>query len=160
MQDAQILLGRPLRPPLHQHVVGPAKAARREQISAIAIVRQRPGLTHQPVDHVTIFNAVLAASTQPRQRFHPPLGVPHLQVRYSVLQTLGDLKSDLSNRELLEVHRDEDFIAADGKGGMAFRGNPVYDDNDVYFNPHVSRVAATAAACMALPRRRSVGIHQ
>ncbi len=44
-------------------------------------------------------------------RLHPDLR----QVRYSVLQTLGDLKSDLSNRELRKFI-ESNFSAVDGRG--------------------------------------------
>lgn len=62
------------------------------------------------------------------RRLHPDLR----QVRYGVLQTLGDLKSDLSNRELRKFI-ETNFIAADGKGEW-LSGESVYDDNDAYFN--------------------------
>ena len=62
------------------------------------------------------------------RRLHPDLR----QVRYSVLQTLGDLKSDLSNRELRKFI-ETNFVAADGKGEW-LSGESVYDDNDAYFN--------------------------
>jgi hypothetical protein len=64
--------------PVDQHVVGQAEVARREQILAIAVVRERPWLTHQPVDHMPVFDAVLAAPAQTWQRLHQPLRVPHL----------------------------------------------------------------------------------
>jgi hypothetical protein len=78
MQDPQVLLRRPLRMPLAQEVVGQAEAARREQVPPVAIVGERPRLAHQPVDHVAVLDAVLAASPQTRQRLHQPLRVPHL----------------------------------------------------------------------------------
>jgi hypothetical protein len=78
VQDPQVLLRRPLRMTLAQHVVSQPEAARREQVPAIAIVRKGPRLAHQPVDDVAVLDAVLAPPTQARQRLHPPLGVPHL----------------------------------------------------------------------------------
>lgn len=78
MQDRQVLPDRPLRLSLGQYVVGQSEATRREQLLAIAIVRKRTRLSHQPVDHVTVFDPVLAAATQTRQQLHPMLGVPHL----------------------------------------------------------------------------------
>ncbi len=62
------------------------------------------------------------------RNWHPDLR----RVRYSVLQTLGDLKSDLSNRELRKFI-EANFVAADGKGEW-LSGESVYDDNDAYFN--------------------------
>ncbi len=78
MQDGQVLLRRPLRLPLGQHVIGQPEAARREQVAPVAVVRERPRLAHQPVDHVPVLDPVLAAPAQPRQRLHQPLRVPHL----------------------------------------------------------------------------------
>ena len=63
----QVLLRRPLRRRLAQRVVGHAEPARREQLLAVAVVRERPRLAHQPVDHVPVVDAVLAPATQPRQ---------------------------------------------------------------------------------------------
>ena len=51
------------------------------------------------------------------RRLHPDLR----RVRYSVLQTLGDLKSDLSTRELRKFI-EANFIAADGSGEWLSRG--------------------------------------
>jgi len=77
VQDRQVFPSRPLRLPLRQYVVGQTETARWKQLQAIAIVREGARLTHQPIDHVTVFDPVLAASTQTRQQLHPLLGVPH-----------------------------------------------------------------------------------
>jgi hypothetical protein len=78
VQDPYILLGRPLRPLRPQGVVGHAEAAAGEQVGLVAVVGERPRLTHQPVDDVPVVDPVLAPTPQPRQRFHRPLGVPDL----------------------------------------------------------------------------------
>jgi hypothetical protein len=78
VQDAQILLHRPRRLLLQQRVVGEAELTAGEQVRPVAVVRERPRLTDQPVDHVPVFDPVLAPAAQPRQLIHPPLGVPHL----------------------------------------------------------------------------------
>ncbi len=78
MQDAQVLLGSPLRVPLPQHVVGQPEAARREQVAAVAVVGEGARLAHQPVDDVAVLDTVLAPPPQPRQQLHQPLGVPDL----------------------------------------------------------------------------------
>jgi hypothetical protein len=44
----------------------------------VAVVRERPRLAHQPVDHVPVLDPVLAAATQTRQTFHTLLRVPDL----------------------------------------------------------------------------------
>jgi hypothetical protein len=64
MQNPQVFLGRPRRLLLVQHVVGHAEVAAGKQIRTVAIVGERPGLAHQPVDDVSIVDAMLAASTQ------------------------------------------------------------------------------------------------
>ena len=46
----------------------------------VAVVRERPRLAHQPVDHVAIIDPVLAAATQTRQTLHTLLRVPHLDL--------------------------------------------------------------------------------
>lgn len=80
VQDLQIFLGRTLRLLRQQPVVGQPKAARREQVVAVAVVRKGARLAHQPVDDVPVMDAMLAPATQTRQVFHLLLGVPHLDV--------------------------------------------------------------------------------
>ena len=46
----------------------------------IAVVRERPRLAHQPVDHVAIVDPMLATTTQPWQMLHTTLRVPHLHL--------------------------------------------------------------------------------
>jgi len=65
---------------LDQAVVGQAKAARREQLVAVAIAGERPRLAHQPVDDVPVGDPVLAPATQARQVLDQVLGVPDLDV--------------------------------------------------------------------------------
>lgn len=52
--------------------------ARRKQLRAIPVVREGTWLPHQPVDHVTVLDPVLAATAQTRQTLHTPARVPHL----------------------------------------------------------------------------------
>jgi hypothetical protein len=80
VQDPQILLGGSRRLLFQEHVVGQAEAARREQVALVAIVGKRAGLANQPVDHVAVFDAVLALAPQSWQRLHLTLAVPYLQV--------------------------------------------------------------------------------
>jgi hypothetical protein len=80
VQDLQIFLGRTLRLLRPQPVVGQPEAARREQVVAVAVVGEGARLAHQPVDDVPVVDAMLAPAAQPRQAFHLPLGVPHLDV--------------------------------------------------------------------------------
>jgi len=78
VQNPQVFLVRPRRLSLTQYVVGHAEMAAGKQIRTVAIIGERPGLAHQPVDDVSIVDAMLAASTQPRQPLLHLLGVPHL----------------------------------------------------------------------------------
>jgi hypothetical protein len=80
LQDLQIFLVGLGQTPLTQSVVGHAKTAGREQLVAVAVVGKGAGLAHQRVNDVPVIDAVLAAATQTRQRLHPLLAVPHLQV--------------------------------------------------------------------------------
>jgi hypothetical protein len=78
VQDAHIFLGRPGRLTLHEQVVGHAEATGGEQVRAVTIVGERARLAHQPVDDMPVVDPMLAASAQPGQFFHAPLGVPDL----------------------------------------------------------------------------------
>jgi hypothetical protein len=79
VQNPQILLVRPRRLALAQHVVGHAEVAAGKQILAVAIVGERPRLADQPVDEVPIVDAMLATPTQAWQLLHQFLGVPHFE---------------------------------------------------------------------------------
>jgi hypothetical protein len=78
VQDPQVLLRTPRRLLFGEHVVGQAETARREQVRPEAVVRERPGLAHQPVDHVPVADLVPATPVQTRQGLHQLLGIPHL----------------------------------------------------------------------------------
>jgi len=78
VQDAQVLLRRPLRLPLQKQVVGHAEAAGGEQVRPVTVVSEGPRLAEEPVDDVPVRDAVLAPSPQPGQLFHPLLGVEDL----------------------------------------------------------------------------------
>jgi len=80
VQDPQVLLDRTLGVLLDQPVVGQAEAAGGEQLLAVAVAGERPGLAHQPVDDVPVGDAVLAPPTQTRQALDLTLGVPDLDV--------------------------------------------------------------------------------
>ena len=61
-----------------QPVVGQAEPAVREQVVAVAVVRERARLAHQSVDDVPVVNRVPVAAHQPRQHVHLRPGVPNL----------------------------------------------------------------------------------
>jgi hypothetical protein len=63
-----------------QRVVGSPIRHARVQIFAVHVPRKRPRLTHQPIDHVSIVDPVLALATQPLHRLHPLARIPHLDL--------------------------------------------------------------------------------
>lgn len=77
VQNAQVLLGRPRRLSLAQHVVSHAEVAAGKQVRTVAIVGERPGFADQPVDDVPVLDVMFATSTQPRHLLPQLLGVPH-----------------------------------------------------------------------------------
>jgi hypothetical protein len=80
VQNPQVLLVRTRRLTHAQLVVGHAEVATGKHLLAVAIVGERPGLAHQPVDHVPVIDAMLATAAQPRHLLHLLLGVPHLHM--------------------------------------------------------------------------------
>ena len=78
MQNPQVLLGRPRRLLHAQLVVGHAKVAAGKQFVPVAIIGERPRLTDQPVDDVSVIDPLLATSAQARHLVPQLLGVPHL----------------------------------------------------------------------------------
>jgi hypothetical protein len=61
-----------------QGVVGTSKGQRRVQIFTVHVTRERPGLSHQPVDHVPIIDPMVRLTTQTLHRLHQRACVPHL----------------------------------------------------------------------------------
>jgi hypothetical protein len=78
VQDAQVLLGRPLRLLVQEHIVGQAEATAGKQVGLVAVVGERPRFANQPVDHVPVVDPVLVAAAQARQRLDQLLPVPDL----------------------------------------------------------------------------------
>jgi hypothetical protein len=76
VQNLQIFLGRPFRLLDQQQIVGQPEATRREQVVAVAVVGKGPGLAHQPIDDVAVFDPMLAPTPQARQACYLLLGVP------------------------------------------------------------------------------------
>ncbi len=60
---------------LAQRVVGHPKAARGEEVVAVAIVFQRPRLANQPVDHVPVVDVVFLRPAESREHIYPTLDV-------------------------------------------------------------------------------------
>jgi hypothetical protein len=80
VQDAQVLLGRPLRLLLDQPVIDEAEATGGEQVVAVAVVGKRPRLAYQPVDDVPVVDPVVPPTPQARQALDLSLGIPNFDV--------------------------------------------------------------------------------
>jgi hypothetical protein len=78
-EDLQVLLDRAAGPSLLQHVVGDPEPAGREHRVAVAVLLERSGLAHQPVDDVAVLDAMLPPATKPRQGVDLAGAVPDLQ---------------------------------------------------------------------------------
>jgi hypothetical protein len=79
LQDLQVLLGaESLVVSVAESVVRQAEPRRREQVLPVGVVRERPRLADQRVDHVSVVNGVLVPTHQSRQRVHLPIGEPDL----------------------------------------------------------------------------------
>jgi hypothetical protein len=109
VQDAQVLPVRVVRRRRCQKVVGHAKTARRKQFGPVAVSRECARLTHQPVDHVPVVDAVFAASAQARHRLLLTLGVPHLDG--GGVDTHVDPFADQPRRHRVDVPLDADRTA-------------------------------------------------
>ena len=66
LQDAEVLLGGPLRLLLLQQIVSEAKAAGGEQVGPVAVIGKGSRLADQPVDEVSVLDLVLALAPQTR----------------------------------------------------------------------------------------------
>jgi hypothetical protein len=79
MQNLQVLLGaESFVASGAEAVVGQAEPGRREQVLPVGVVRERPRLADQRVDHVPVVDRVLVPTHQSRQRVHLPVGEPDL----------------------------------------------------------------------------------
>ena len=92
-----------------QHVVGDPERGCREQVIPVSVRRERTRLADQPVDHVTVVDPVLPATTQSRHPLHHLLRVPHLHVLG--VQTHLDPLTDQSARHRVRVPLDLDRAA-------------------------------------------------
>jgi hypothetical protein len=80
LQDPHILPVRTFATLLTQRIIGLPKRRRRIHIVAIHVTRERARLPHQPVDHVTIIDAMLRLTTQPLHGLHQRARVPDLDL--------------------------------------------------------------------------------
>jgi hypothetical protein len=104
VEDAQVLLRRPLRLLFEQQIVGQAEATGGEQVGPVTVVGERPRLPHQPVDDVPVLDVVLAPTPQPGEPLDAALGVPDLDLLR--IDAGLDLLADQPARHRIGVPRD------------------------------------------------------
>lgn len=78
-EDLQVIPDGAAGPSVLQHVVGDPEPAGRKHRVAVAVFLERSGLAHQPVDDVTVLDAMLPPATKPRQGVDLAGAVPDLQ---------------------------------------------------------------------------------
>jgi hypothetical protein len=78
-QQRQVVLDHAAGPPLFQEVVGHPETAGREHRVAVAVLLKGPGLADQPVDDVTVIDAMLASPSEPGQGVDLPGPMPDLE---------------------------------------------------------------------------------
>jgi hypothetical protein len=66
-EDRQVVLDHAAGPLVLQQVVGHPEPAGGEHRIAVAVLLERPGLAHQPVDDVAVLDAMLASASKSRQ---------------------------------------------------------------------------------------------
>jgi hypothetical protein len=78
-ENGQVVLDHAARPPVLQEVVGHPEPAGGEHRIAVAVLLERPGLAHQPVDDVAVLDAMLASASESRQGVELSGPVPDLE---------------------------------------------------------------------------------
>ena len=78
-KDRQVVLDHAAGPLVVQHVVGHPEPAGGEHRIAVAVLLERPGLAHQPVDDVAVLDAMLASASESRQGVDLPGPVPDVE---------------------------------------------------------------------------------
>jgi hypothetical protein len=79
VEDRQVILDRAAGPLVVQRVVGHPEPAGREHRVAVAVLLERPGLAHQPIDDVAVLDAMLPPAPESRQGVDPAGAVPDLK---------------------------------------------------------------------------------
>jgi len=77
-EDRQVILDCAAAPPVLQRVISHPEPAGREHRVAVAVLLERPGLAHQPVDDVAVLDAVFPPAPEPRQGVDLARAVPDL----------------------------------------------------------------------------------
>jgi hypothetical protein len=78
-EDREVLLDRAAGPPVLQRVISHPEPTGREHCVAVAVLLERPGLAHQPVDDVAVLDVMLPPAPESRQDIDPTRPVPDLQ---------------------------------------------------------------------------------
>jgi hypothetical protein len=78
-EDRQVVLDHAAGPPVLQQVVGHPEPAGGEHRIAVAVLLERPGLAHQPVDDVAVLDSMLAPTPESRQGVQLPGPVPDVE---------------------------------------------------------------------------------
>jgi hypothetical protein len=79
VEDRQVVLDHAAGSLVLQQVVGHAESAGGEHRVVVAVLLERPGLAHQPVDDVAVLDAMLASAAESRQRVQLPGSVPDVE---------------------------------------------------------------------------------
>jgi hypothetical protein len=82
-EDRQVVLDHAARPLVLQRVVGHPEPAGGKHRIAEAVLLERPGLAHQPVDDVAVLDAMLAPASQSRQGVDLSGPVPDVECFHS-----------------------------------------------------------------------------
>jgi hypothetical protein len=78
-EDGQVIFHHAAGPLVLQEVVGHPKPAGGEHRIAVAVLLERPGLAHQPVDDVAVLDAMLAPAPESRQGVDLPGPMPDVE---------------------------------------------------------------------------------
>jgi hypothetical protein len=79
LENRQVVLDHAAGPLVLQDVVGDPESAGREHRVAVAVLLERSGLAHQPVDDVAVLDAMLASASKSRQGVQLPGAVPDVE---------------------------------------------------------------------------------
>lgn len=79
VKNRQVVLDHAAGPLVFQGVVSHPKSAGGEHRIAVAVLLERSGLAHQPVDDVAVLDAMLASASESRQRVQLPGTVPDVK---------------------------------------------------------------------------------
>ena len=105
-EDRQVILDHAGGPPALQQVVGHPEPAGGEHRVAVAVLLERPGLAHQPVDDVAVLDAMSAPAPEPRQGVELPGPVPDVEGLGPDVDI--DLFADQTTRQRVGVAADVD----------------------------------------------------